>query len=124
MAQGNRMQKVAGLVQTTLADILLKKSEDERFHMVTITSVSLAKDMSSAKVFVSVWDEDKAKEILTALNKAAKYLRYELAQSKIEMRVIPELKFVYDDSALRGSRISSLLHTALKGKDKDNSDNE
>ncbi len=114
MAQGNRMQKVAGLVQTTLADILLKETEDSRFSMVTITSVSLAKDMSSAKVFVSVWDENKAKETVAALNNASKYLRYALAQSKIEMRVIPELKFVYDDSIVRGSRISSLINSALK----------
>jgi ribosome-binding factor A len=114
MAQGNRMQRVAGLVQTTLADILLKESEDTRFQMVTITSVSLAKDMSSAKVFVSIWEEDKAQEIIAALNKAAKYLRYALAQSKIEMRVIPELKFIYDDSTVRGNRISSLLNMALK----------
>ena len=119
MAQGNRMARIANLVQTTLADILLKESEDMRFSMVTITSVSLAKDMSSAKVFVSIWDEDKVKETIAALNNASKYLRYALAQSKIEMRVIPELKFVYDDSTVRGNRISSLLNTALKNTKND-----
>jgi ribosome-binding factor A len=51
------------------------------------------------------------------LNNAAKYLRYALAQSKIEMRVIPELKFIYDDSTVRGNRIASLLHSALKNSD-------
>ncbi len=117
MPQGNRMEKVAGLVQATLADILLKESEDERFQMVTITSISLARDLSSARVFVSVWDEDKAKDTVKALNGAAKYLRRALAQSKIEIRVIPELKFVYDDSVVRGSRIDALLHTAFKKKD-------
>lgn len=117
MAQGNRMQRVAQLVQTTLADILLKESEDARFSMVTITSVSLAKDLSSAKVFVSVWEEAKAVETVAALNKAAKYLRFALAQSKIEMRVIPQLKFIYDDSTVRGSHISALIHDALKKTD-------
>lgn len=108
------MERVSNLVMTTLADILLKESEDTRFNMVTLTSVVLAKDLSSAKVFVSVWDEDKAAETVAALNNAAKYLRYALAQSKIEMRVIPQLKFYYDDSTVRGNRISSLLNTALK----------
>lgn len=120
MAQGNRMARVANLVQTTLADILLKESEDKRFHMVTITSVSLAKDLSSAKVFVSVWDESKAKETVKALNNASKFLRYALAQTKIEMRVIPQLHFVYDDSTERGSRISSLINEALKNTNTDN----
>jgi len=120
MAQGNRMQRIAGLVQTTLAEILLKETEDSRFHAVTITSVGLARDMSSAKVFVSVWDETKATETVAALNKAAKFLRYALAHSKIEMRIIPELKFVYDDSIVRGSRISSLINAALKDTKPDN----
>jgi ribosome-binding factor A len=117
MAQGNRMDRVAHLVMTTLADILLKESEDTRFHMVTLTSLVLAKDMSSAKVFVSVWDETKVVETIAALNNASKYLRYALAQSKIEMRVIPQLRFYYDDSTVRGNRISSLLNTALKNTD-------
>jgi ribosome-binding factor A len=123
MAQGNRMQRIAGLVQTTLADILLKESEDTRFHMVTVTSVILARDLSSAKVFVSIWDESKVTETIAALNKAAKYLRYQLAHSKIEMRVIPGLRFYYDDSTVRGNRISSLLNTALKDT-KSNTDEE
>ena len=114
MAQGNRMHRVANLVQTTLADILLKESEDSRFHMVTVTSVSLAKDLSNAKVYVSVWDETKAEDVVAALNKANKFLRHALAKSKIEMRVIPELRFVYDDSTARGNHITALLHNALK----------
>jgi ribosome-binding factor A len=114
MAQGNRMERIANLVQETLAGILLTESEDSRFLMVTITSVGLARDMSTAKVFVSILDENKVEETIAALNKASKYLRFALAKSKIEMRVIPELKFVYDDSTARGNRISSLLNTALK----------
>lgn len=119
MAQGNRMQRVANLVQITLADILLKETEDARFHMVTVTSVSLAKDMSTAKVFVSILDETKVKETITALNNASKFLRHALAKSKIEMRVIPELRFAYDDSTARGSHISALLHNALKDTNSD-----
>lgn len=119
MAQGNRMERIAGLVQSTLADILLRQSEDKRFQMVTITHVGLARDMSSAKVFVSVLDEAKAKETLAALNKASKFLRFALAQSKIEMRVIPELHFVYDDSTERGTRITTLINQALKDTKKE-----
>jgi ribosome-binding factor A len=124
MAQGNRMQKVAGLVQMTLADILLKESEDKRFQMVTITSVSLAKDMSSAKVFVSMLNDEKSVETVAALNKASAFLRHALAKSKIEMRVIPQLKFAFDDSVVRGNRISSLLYNVLKNEDSENNDQE
>ena len=81
--------------------------------MITITGVNVSHDLAYAKIFVSVLEEDKAKETLVALNNAAKYLRYSLANA-IELRVTPELKFVYDDSSVRGSRITSLINSALK----------
>lgn len=118
MAQGNRMQRLTGLVQTALADIIQKESKDMRFSLVTITHVGLARDLSSAKVFVSVWDESKADETVNALNHASKYLRYTLAHA-IDLRVVPELKFVYDDSTVRGHHISSLINAALKNKKTD-----
>lgn len=112
MANENRIQRVASLVQTTLAKILL--NEIEGFNLVTITNVSLAKDFSSAKVFVSVLDDIHAKQKVAELNEEAKHIRMLLARSKIQMRVIPELHFIYDDSTLRGNRISALIDKALK----------
>ena len=109
----NRLQRINDLVQTTLAGILLREAKDLRFGMVTITGVEVAQDLSHAKVYVSVLEDDKASESIAALNNASKYLRYSLANA-VELRVTPELKFVYDDSTLRGNRITSLINDALK----------
>ncbi len=118
MAKGyKRSQRVGDLIQTTLAEILQRDAKDLRFGIITVTSVDIAHDLSFAKVFVSVLEEDKAVETLKALNGAAKYLRYQLANS-VELRITPELRFVYDDSAVRGSRITSLINDALKDNDK------
>ncbi len=119
MAQGNRMQRLTGLVQSALARIIQHETVDDRFNMVTITSVGLARDLSSAKVFVSVWDETKAVETVAALNDAAKFFRYSLARS-VELRVTPELQFVYDEPIVRGHHISSLIYNALKGSKNNN----
>jgi ribosome-binding factor A len=108
-----RKQRVSDVIQTALADILQKNAKDLRFGLITITSVDVARDLSIAKVFVSVLEESKSAEIIKALNNAAKYLRYELANA-IELRVTPELRFVYDDSSVRGHRITSLINDALK----------
>jgi ribosome-binding factor A len=81
--------------------------------MTTITSVSVSADLSYAKVYVSVLEDEKAPEIIAMLNKARKNLRYELANT-VELRITPELKFFYDDSVVRGSRISSLINDAFK----------
>jgi ribosome-binding factor A len=108
-----RGQRINDLIQTALAEIIQREAKDLRFGMVTLTSVSVSHDLAFAKVYVSVLEEDKATETLIALNKAAKYLRYCLANA-VELRVTPELKFIYDDSCVRGNHISSLINKALK----------
>ncbi len=118
MAKGyKRSQRVADLIQTVLAEILQRNANDLRLGIITITSVDVAHDLSFAKIFVSVLEDEKAIETIKKLNTAAKNLRYALANA-VELRITPELRFVYDDSAVRGSRISSLINDALKDNDK------
>lgn len=115
-----RSQRVNDLIQTELAAILQRESTDLNIGMVTITDVTVSPDLSYARIFVSVLDDNKVKETLAALNGAAKTLRYTLAHA-VKLRVTPELKFIYDDSTVRGSRISSLIDNALKNApDQDN----
>lgn len=111
----DRTQRVADLLQKTLAQMLLENMADERFHLVTVTSVNVSRDLSYAKVFVSVLmdEEDKIKQTIAALNRAAKSLRYHLAHA-VELRIVPELKFVYDESTAHGFRISMLIDSAVK----------
>lgn len=110
----DRTQRVGDLIQKALAQLLLQDMSDERFHLVTVVSVSVTKDFSYAKVYVTVLmdDEEKIKATIHALNLAAKPLRYHLAR-EVDLRVIPELKFVYDESTARGFRISSLINEAM-----------
>lgn len=119
MAKGyNRIQRVGDLIQTALAEILQRESEDLKVGIVTITDVSVSHDMSYAKIFVSVLDETRAADSIKELNNAAKNLRYQLAHA-VKLRVTPQLKFVYDDSSVRGNRISSLINDSLKTKPSD-----
>lgn len=109
-----RTQRVSDLIQTTLARILQHDVKDLHLDtMITVTGVDVSHDLSFAKVFISVLDETKAAETIAALNHAAKNLRYTLANA-VELRVVPLLKFIYDDSSVRGSRISSLINEAEK----------
>ena len=108
-----RSHRINDLIQTALAEILQREANDLHLGMVTITGVEVSQDLAHAKVFVSVLDEESAKETLVLLNKVTGHLRYALAQA-VKLRITPELKFVYDDSIVRGSRISSLIDHALK----------
>lgn len=115
----DRTQRVADLIQKALAQILLEDMSDENFRLVTITGVSVSRDLSYAKIYISVLvdEEKKIKETIQALNHAAKSLRYNLAHA-VDLRIVPDLKFVYDDSTARGFRISSLIDKAVKNEKK------
>lgn len=109
----SRKERVADLIQTALAKILLNEASEFNLGMVTVTHVKLSPDLSFAKIFVSVLEENTAKEVITTLNEESKHFRYLLAQD-VKLRITPELKFIYDDSALQGQHISSLINSALK----------
>lgn len=105
----DRTRRVADLIKQEIAKLLIKETRDPRFTFVTVTDVEVAKDYSVAKIFVTVPDTSKIKETLDALNKAAGFFRYQLAHL-VNMRSTPRIQFVYDESVLRGQRISDLLH--------------
>jgi ribosome-binding factor A len=111
----DRTRRVADLLQKTLAQMLLQDMSDDRFRMVTVTGVTVSRDLSYAKIYVSMLfdDAEKIKQVVDALNRAAKSLRYQLAK-EVELRIVPELKFIYDESTAHGFRISDLIDAAIK----------
>lgn len=115
----DRTQRVADLLQKALASMLLQDMTDERFHLVTITGVVVSRDLSYAKVYVSVLvdEKDKITQTVQALNRSAKSLRYHLARA-VELRIVPELKFVYDESTAHGFHLSHLIDAAVKKSEK------
>lgn len=115
----DRTRRVADLVQRALAQLLLKNPDDERFRLVTITDVSVCRDLSFAKVYVSMLidNADEIRATLASLNHSAKSLRFQLAK-EVKLRIVPEIKFYYDESTAHGFRVSDLIDAAIK-KEKD-----
>lgn len=113
MPKDFRMQRIADLIRTSLSEILIQENDERRFNEVTITRVTVTKDMSHARVYVSFMHEEDNETMTAALNRAARMLRYHLAHA-IKLRVTPELRFYYDDSTVKGQRIVDLLNKALK----------
>lgn len=115
----DRSRRVADLLQKTLAQMLLQEMGDDRFQLVTVTGVNVSKDLSYAKVYVSMLFDDpvKIKNTIKELNGAAKMLRYRLARA-VELRIAPELKFVYDESTAHGFRVTDAILAAMKKEQK------
>src|SRR3990167_6936150 len=108
-----RAKRVADLIHHELANILIKEINDPRLKDFSLTTVQVSPDLKQAKVFYTTLNEKNLADIKKALLKAAGYLRRLLAGST-ELRYIPELRFIHDQSIERGARISSLIDKAIE----------
>jgi ribosome-binding factor A len=109
-----RTRRVGEQMQRELAVLIREAVKDPRVGMVTVSAVEVTRDLAYAKVFVTVLGDAEAKAAsMAALNSAAGFLRHELGQRMLT-RTVPQLRFVYDESIERGSRLSALIDKAVK----------
>jgi ribosome-binding factor A len=109
-----RSARIADEIQRSLAEVIRLEVRDPRVGMVTLTGIELSRDQSHAKVFFTVLGaESAAEDALEGLQRAAGFLRSELAH-RLTTRKVPELHFAYDESVERGVRLSRLIDEAVK----------
>lgn len=99
--ESNRQKKIAGIIQEELAKVLQQSIRDAGQHnlMISVTKVNITVDLSIAKVYLSVFPEEKAAEILKGVTSNAPLIKHELSQiTRNQFRRMPELLFYIDDS--------------------------
>ncbi len=105
----HRIERVNELIKEVLSELVLTEIKDPRIGLVTITGVRVTNDLSSAKVLFSVMgDEAQRVETLKCLKAATPFLRRVLVRS-MDVRIAPELRWMYDDSLDRAFRIEEML---------------
>lgn len=113
--QKKRPRRIAELIQQEIAIALRRNIKDPRLTSVTILSVDVSNDCRNAKVYYSA-HSNELQQIAAALQKASGFLRHRLAENT-ELRYLPKLTFVYDDSGVKAANISSLLKDVPNEKD-------
>lgn len=108
----NRTARIAEQIQKELATILLRHNEEPLFTKTTITRVKVSPDFSSAKIFISIWDEKDIDETMMTLQRSSKSLRHTLAKS-LNLRLTPKLIFTYDDTAAYAHKLTNLIDQAI-----------
>jgi ribosome-binding factor A len=121
-----RQLRVGEMVRHALVEIIGRSSfrdPDLADLQVTVTAVSMSPDMSNGTVFIVPFGDSDATTLVRALNRAAPFLRRELAR-EVDLRRVPELRFKADISFGEANRIETLLRRPdvardLKGKNED-----
>jgi ribosome-binding factor A len=115
----SRSDRVAGLIQEALSDLLKKKIKDPFLQMAIITEIKMSADLKRAKVyFVSGGGTVSAKDTLKGFQRASGYMK-KLLSREITLRYMPELTFYYDNSFDYGTKIDMLLESIEKKEDAD-----
>lgn len=104
----HKIERIASDIIKYLSNIMLIETDDELMKSVTLTQVNVSKDLSYAKVYFTSISELTHKEIEKEMNEAAPFLRGKLAKV-LEVRNIPELKFIYDESIEYANKIEKII---------------
>lgn len=105
-----RQAKIARLIQKELSEIFRLQTAKMHGVLISVSAVRVTPDLSSARVYLSVFPSEKSAEMIDSINKSAKTVRYDLAQRvRFQLRKTPELAFYVDDSLDYIENIDHLL---------------
>lgn len=116
----NRNDRLNGEFQKEIYEIISRRLKNPLVtEMFSILRVDCSRDLSSAKVYVSVYSksEEKRKITFDAIKADAKKIRFELAKV-IRARTVPELNFILDDSMEYGDKMDRLFKSINEGEKK------
>ena len=110
MSQGSRSERIAEQIRSELASLLARDVHDPGLGFVTITRVQVTSDLQLARVYYTALGDEKAqKSTARALERAVPFLRRQIG-SRLRLKRVAELDFIYDESIAGQDRIEQLLN--------------
>jgi len=124
MSQGSRPERVADQLRAEIAQLLGREVHDPGIGFVTLTRVQVSPDLQSARVYYTrLGDDAGRRQTERALERATPFLRRQIG-SRLRLKHVPTLTFVYDESVAGQDRIEQLLHELRQGEPPRDDDNE
>ena len=110
MQESRRQKRVSNLIKEELSRLLIESFQDSTSGLITVTHVSMSKDLKNAHVYLSILGHSPEQEILDLIDERKGYLRKTIA-SKIKLKYNPMLIFSLDDSFDFEERIQEVMKT-------------
>ncbi len=114
--ESNRQKKIASVLQSDLVDVLQGAATQGGMYgvIISVSKVSVTVDLSIAKVYLSIFPNARAQELLEGISTNAPLIKHEIAQrTRNQLRRMPELEFFIDDSL----EYIDQIEKSLKGED-------
>ncbi len=112
--QFERTDRIAAEIMREVERIIREDVSDPRTQcMFSITHVDVTRDLRYAKVYISVYEEEKREPMMKALKSAAGFIRHNIGR-RVQLRYTPELLFELDTTIEYGVHIASLLNQVRK----------
>jgi ribosome-binding factor A len=110
----DRMRRVNEAVRAVVAEAV-GELKDPRIGLVTVTGVSVSRDLREGKVYVAVHgNEKKQAATLAGLESAHAYLQARVGR-ELRLKRTPQLSFEYDQSVEQGIRMTKLIDELTPG---------
>lgn len=103
-----KIDRIASNFVKEISYILMTEIKDNDIKFVTVTDCKVTNDLGYAKVYVTVLNQERVNETMDALKNASGFIRHKLTD-RVDIRHIPQLEFVYDESIDYGKKIESIL---------------
>ena len=103
-----KTERISDALIEQISYIIATEVKNKDINFVTITDVKVSNDLSYAKVYFTVLNESKIDVTSKALKEASGFIRHEL-RDRVDIRQIPELEFVYDESIKNAQKIENII---------------
>lgn len=104
-----RSDRVSQQIHEVVARLFLREINDPRLEKVEIVDVDLTPDLRNAHIYYLIREvEEPPKDVKKALTGVTGYVQSQLAD-RMDLRVVPEVQFFFDESTIRGQRMDALL---------------
>ena len=107
-----RSDRVGDLLIEIISELLRKEIRDPRISTVTLTGAKVSKDLRHAQIYFNLLGKrENRKEVLAGLKSAAGFIRSKVGK-QLNLRFVPAIEFIYDESEDEAQRIDDLLKQA------------
>jgi len=117
-SDNQRVHRISSVLMKEIAQIIQSEINDPRIKNIVITEVQVSKDLKNAKIFFIIFNQKNKSiediELLSkAINSSKLFFKKKLSKNS-NLRSVPNLRFIYDDTESKAFELEELINKSLK----------